>query len=64
MPFQVWTRVGTGNNVLDGVQIPTCEGATLRLWGGSDHSRTCLDMSGDRYTQSNSAGDRISVVWM
>jgi len=22
MPFGLWTRVGTGNHVLDGVQIP------------------------------------------
>jgi len=30
MPFGVWTRVGPRNRVLDGVQIPSREGAILR----------------------------------
>ena len=30
MPFGLMTRVGPGNRVLDGVQIPPWEGAILR----------------------------------
>jgi len=30
MPFRMLTRVGPRNHVLDGVQIPTCEGAIVR----------------------------------
>ena len=30
MSFGLWTRVGPRNRVLDGVQIPPCEGAILR----------------------------------
>jgi len=26
MPFELWTRVGPGNHVLDGVQIPRGKG--------------------------------------
>ena len=45
-----WTQ-GT-NRVLDGVQIPTREGPIMRAKSG--RRKTCLDMSGGRYTQSDS----------
>jgi len=44
-----------------GVQIPTHEGAILR---GSGRPRTCSDMSGGRYIQSDSAGGSTGTVRM
>jgi len=35
MPFGLWTWVGPGNHVLDGVQIPPWEEAILRGKGAS-----------------------------
>ena len=44
------------------VQIPMGEGAILRATIGQP--RTCSDMSGGRYTQSDSAGGRTDTVRM
>jgi len=51
-------------NVLDGVQIPTCEGAILRLKSG--WPSTCLDKSSSRYTQSaQQVAEPVGrTVWM
>jgi len=35
MLFGVWTRVGSRNHVLDGLQISPCEGAILRGKGAA-----------------------------
>jgi len=40
MPLALWFRVGSRNHVLDGVQIPLCEGAILG-------ERTCPGMPDD-----------------
>ena len=57
MPFGMWTRVGPRKHVLDGVQIPTLEGAFLRGWSAQD-------MSGGRYIQSDVAGASTDMVHM
>jgi len=61
MRFGMWTLVGQSNHVLDGVEIPTCEGVKR------GQSRTCLDMCGNRYAQSNSVGGStgtcVDVDW-
>jgi len=62
MPFEMWTRVGPRKHVLDGLQIPTCEGAILRVkWG---QRRTCPDVSSGWYTQSDSTGGSTGTVQM
>jgi len=60
MQFGVWTSAGPRNHAVDGVQIPRCEGAILRVKG----PRTCPDMSGGGYTQSDSAGGSTGTVEM
>ena len=53
MPFGIWTRLAQEmNHVLDRVQIYTHEGAILRAKSGQP--RTCPDVAGGRYTQSDS----------
>jgi len=43
MPFEVWTRVGPRNHVLDGGPDPPCEGAILKGKGQSNvKNRDCL----------------------
>jgi len=54
--------MGPRNNILDGVQMPTCEGTILRVKRGM--CRTCRDMSGSRYTQSDSAGGNTVMMQM
>ena len=62
MPFGMWTSVGPRNHILDGVQIPTREGAVLRA--KRTQPRTCADMSDGRHTQSDSAGGSTNLVQM
>ena len=59
MLFGMWTRVDPRNRVLHGLQILTREGAILRAKRGP-----AQDMSGGRYTQSDSAGGRTGTVRM
>jgi len=65
MPFRVCTQVGSRNHVslLDvGVQLPTREWGSFK--GKRARSRSCQDMSGGRYTQSDSAGGSTGTVRM
>jgi len=64
MPFGMMTGVGPRNHVglLGGVQILTREDVILRAKSG--RARTCQDMSGDRSTQSDSAGGSTGTVRM
>jgi len=39
MPFVLWTRVGPGNNVLDGVQIPM----EMGNFGGKSIGTVCCE---------------------
>jgi len=39
MPFGMWTRVGPGNHVLDGVKITTCQEAIFRGKDMTGHAR-------------------------
>ena len=42
MLFELWTWVGPRNHMLDGVQIPLCEGAILRGKVASPgHAQSC-----------------------
>jgi len=54
MSFWTWTQLGPRNHALDEVQIHTREGAILATKRGLP--RTCRNMSGGGYTQSDSAG--------
>ena len=67
----MWTRVGPKNHVLNGAQIKRGpsrvtvlirEGAILRTKRG--RPRTCPDVTGGQYTQSESAGGSTGTVWM
>jgi len=62
MLLGMWTRVNPRNDVLDGVHIPTREGAVLMAKRG--RPRTCQDMSDGRYTQRDSVGGSTDVVRM
>jgi len=52
MPFWGWTEVGPRNQALDGVQIPTCEGAVLRAKGAA---QTCPAVDVFKATQWGAA---------
>jgi len=56
MLFEIWSQVGPRNNVLDGGPDPPCKEAILRV--------KFLYMSGDQYTQSDSAGGNTGMVLM
>jgi len=62
MPFGMWTWIGQRNHVLDGVQIPKRKSGNFEA--GSSRLGACLDISGGRYTQSDSAGGRTGTVRM
>ena len=62
MPFGMWTQMRQRKHVLDGVQVPKGKGVILRLKSG--RSRTYLDMSDSRYTQSDSVGGSTGTAWM
>ena len=54
--------MGPRKYVLDGVQVPARKGEILR--GGSGRPITCSDVSGGRYSQSDSAGGSTGTVRM
>jgi len=62
MTFGMWTLVDPRNHVLDGGPDPHMRRAILRAKRGQ--TRTCLDMSGGRYIQNDSAGGRTSMMKM
>jgi len=59
--FGMWTRVSPKNHVLDGSPDPHTGSGN---YDGANRGRrgTCPDMSGGRYTQSDSAGGRTGTV--
>ena len=59
VPFRMWTRVNWGNHILDEGPDP---------YTGRDNfegeKRPDQDMTGGRYSQSNSVGDTTNMVQM
>jgi len=63
MLFGVWTLEGPSNNVLDGVQIRTHEGAIMRMKGASPgHARICPGMSWDIGVTELDVGAKILTM--
>jgi len=62
MLFGMLTRVGPRNHVFDGGPDPHMGRGNFE--GVKGPTRTCPDMSGDRYTESDSAGGSTGMVQM